>query len=172
MISTHIICINGIYPRFKLQYVTCTLQAVMPSFDFTHAPGHLIRRAHQKSIALFSEEMAAFDVTAVQFAILQTLMDAPGSDQITVAQNVALDAATSGSVIGRLEARGWLRRESDAQDKRRKLLWLTPEGKKAGTKMQRHARNVQAKLMAPLSTDEQQQLVALLHKISLGDETR
>lgn len=116
--------------------------------------------------------MAAFDVTAVQFAILQTLMDAPGSDQITVAQNVALDAATSGSVIGRLEARGWLRRESDAQDKRRKLLWLTPEGKKAGTKMQRHARNVQAKLMAPLSTDEQQQLVALLHKISLGDETR
>jgi DNA-binding MarR family transcriptional regulator len=144
----------------------------MPSFDFTQAPGHLIRRAHQKSIALFSEEMVAFDVTAVQFAILQTLMEAPGSDQITVAQKVALDAATSGSVIGRLEARGWLRRESDAQDKRRKLLWLTPEGKKVGTKMQQYARNVQAKLLAPLSADEQQQLVALLHKISLGDEMR
>jgi MarR family transcriptional regulator, lower aerobic nicotinate degradation pathway regulator len=149
-----------------------TLIPVMPTFDFTQAPGHLIRRAHQKSIALFSEEMVAFDVTAVQFAILQTLMDAPGSDQITVAQKVALDAATSGSVIGRLEARGWLRRESDVQDKRRKLLWLTPEGKKAGNKMQQHARNVQAKLLAPLSEDEQQQLVALLHKISLGDETR
>jgi MarR family transcriptional regulator, lower aerobic nicotinate degradation pathway regulator len=163
---------DSIYPRLKLQYVACTLLIVMPSFDFTHAPGHLIRRAHQKSIALFSDEMAAFDVTAVQFAILQTLMDAPGSDQVTVAQNVALDAATSGSVIGRLEARGWLRRESDAQDKRRKLLWLTPEGKKAGTKMQQHARNVQAKLLAPLNADEKLQLVALLQKISLGDETR
>jgi DNA-binding MarR family transcriptional regulator len=65
-----------------------------------------------------------------------------------------------------------LRRESDAQDKRRKLLWLTPEGKKAGIKMQQLARNVQAKLMAPLNADEQQQFVALLQKISLGDETR
>ncbi len=143
----------------------------MPSFDFKHAPGHLIRRAHQKSIALFSEEMAAFDVTAVQFAILQTLMEAPGSDQVTVAQKVALDAATSGSVIGRLEARGWLCRESDVQDKRRKLLWLTAEGKKAGTKMQKHARSVQLKLLAPLSADEQHHLIALLQKISLGDET-
>lgn len=72
------------------------------------------------SIALFAQEMAVFDVTAVQFAILQTLLDAPGADQITVAHKVALDAATSGSVVGRLEARGWLRRESDPQDKRRK----------------------------------------------------
>jgi MarR family transcriptional regulator, lower aerobic nicotinate degradation pathway regulator len=143
----------------------------MPSFDFTHAPGHLIRRAHQMSIALFAQEMAAFDVTAVQFAILQTLMDTPGADQITVAQRVALDAATSGSVIGRLEARGWLRRESDPEDKRRKLLWLTAQGKKMGTKMQRHASAVQAQLLAPLTVQEQQQLIVLLKKISLLDET-
>lgn len=138
----------------------------MPSFDFSQAPGHLIRRAHQKSIALFSSEMAAFDVTAVQFAILQALMDAPGADQITLAQKVALDAATSGSVIARLEARGWLHRESDSMDKRRKLLWLTPEGKKMGIKMQSFARNVQAKLLEPLSPKEQQQMVLLLSKIS------
>jgi DNA-binding MarR family transcriptional regulator len=142
----------------------------MPSFDFSNAPGHLIRRAHQKSIALFSQEMLAFDVTAVQFAILQALMDTPGADQITVAQKVALDAATSGSVIGRLEARGWLRRESDAQDKRRKLLWLTPEGKKMGTKMQLQARKVQTKLLAPLSVPEQEQIISLLRKISVADE--
>ena len=77
----------------------------MQSFDFSNAPGHLVRRAHQASIALFAQELATFDVTAVQFAILQTLLDAPGADQVTVAQTVALDAATSGSVIGRLEAR-------------------------------------------------------------------
>jgi MarR family transcriptional regulator, lower aerobic nicotinate degradation pathway regulator len=138
----------------------------MPSFDFTQAPGHLIRRAHQTSIALFAQETTAFDVTAVQFAIMQTLLDHPGADQVTVAQRVALDAATSGSVIGRLEARGWLRREADAVDKRRKLLWLTAEGRKAANQMKKPAQKVQERLLAALSQDEQAQLVALLKKIN------
>jgi MarR family transcriptional regulator, lower aerobic nicotinate degradation pathway regulator len=138
----------------------------MSSFNFAQAPGHLIRRAHQTSIALFAQEMAAFDVTAVQFAILQTLLDTPGADQISVAQRVAMDAATSGSVIGRLEARGWLRRESDALDKRRKLLWLTDAGRKAANQMKRPVQKVQNKLLAPLTAQEQVQLVALLMKIT------
>ena len=33
---------------------------------FYEMPGHLIRRAHQISIALFTEECAAFDLTSVQ----------------------------------------------------------------------------------------------------------
>lgn len=50
-------------------------------FDFRHAPGHLIRRAHQ--VAIFMEETADFDVTPVQFAILNALLDDPGEDQVT-----------------------------------------------------------------------------------------
>ena len=38
--------------------------------------------------------------------------------------------ATIGSVIGRLEKKGWLRRQPDVADRRRKLLWLTPEGER------------------------------------------
>ena len=41
-------------------------------YDFRRAPGHLVRRAHQRSVAIFAEEMARFDVTPVQFAILMT----------------------------------------------------------------------------------------------------
>jgi DNA-binding MarR family transcriptional regulator len=116
-------------------------------------------------MAVFARELVAFDVTAVQFAIVQTLLDSPGADQVTVAQRVALDAATSGSVIGRLEARGWLRRQSDTLDKRRKLLWLTDEGRQAALQMKKPVRNVQAALLAPLAPDEQKQLVQLLQKI-------
>jgi hypothetical protein len=93
------------------------------SFDFHHTPGHLVRRAHQRAVALFMEETAGFDVTPVQFAILHELLARPGEDQVTLASRVAFDAATSGSVIGRLEKRGWIRREPDTRDRRRKLLW-------------------------------------------------
>jgi DNA-binding MarR family transcriptional regulator len=135
------------------------------SFDFAYAPGHLIRRAQQIAVAVFAEHLAAFDVTPVQFAILNALMDAPGTDQVSLAARVAFDAATFGSVIGRLETKGWVRREASPQDRRRKLLWLTPKGKKAVIEMSPRVTQAQALILQPLQALEQQQLVALLAKL-------
>lgn len=135
------------------------------SFDFAHAPGHLIRRAQQIAVSVFAQELADFDVTPVQFAILNALMDSPGTDQVTLAAQVAFDAATSGSVIGRLEAKGWVRREASPQDRRRKLLWLTPKGKKAVLAMAPKVAHVQSLILQPLQASEQQQLRALLAKL-------
>lgn len=140
------------------------------SFNFSEAPGHQIRRAHQLSIALFMEETAGFDVTPVQFAILNALMDDPGEDQVTLAGRVAFDAATSGSVIGRLEAKGWVRREADPADKRRKLLWVTPAGEKVALDMKRAVNKVQSRLLAPLKKAEREQLGVLLGKLIAGHE--
>lgn len=136
------------------------------SFDFTQAPGYLVRRAHQTSMAIFAEELGSFEVTSLQFAILQALIDEPGADQITVAQRVALDAATCGSVILRLEERGWLRREPSPADKRRKLLWLTQEGETQAIAMKKPAKKVQQRLLGALSTAEREQLVQLLKRVS------
>jgi DNA-binding MarR family transcriptional regulator len=156
-----------------LTLIICTLTiiqidniAMATSFDFTQAPGYLIRRAHQTSMAIFAEELADFDVTSLQFAILQSLIDEPGADQITVAQRVALDAATSGSIIMRLEERGWLRREPSPTDKRRKLLWLTPEGERFAIEMKKPARKVQQRLLGNLSDAERDQFIAMLKRIS------
>ncbi|MFO1244257.1 MAG: MarR family transcriptional regulator [Ramlibacter sp.] len=140
------------------------------SFDFQHAPGHLIRRAHQTAVAIFMEETGGFEVTPVQFAILNALMDDPGEDQVTLAGRVAFDAATSGSVIGRLEAKGWIRREADPLDKRRKLLWVTPEGEKAVQRMKRAVARAQGRILGPLQADEQAQLLVLLGKLVAGHE--
>ena len=142
-------------------------------FIFEQAPGHLIRRAHQISVAVFADEVGAHAVTPVQFAILNLLLGQPGIDQITLAQGVAFDAATSGPVIGRLEARGWVRREPDTQDRRRKLLWITPEGEAAVLRMRPAAQRVQERLVAPLTPQEQAQLNALLTKLvfSTGTES-
>ncbi len=141
-------------------------------FDFEHAAGHLIRRAHQLSVAIFMEELAGQEVTPVQFAILNALIDTPGEDQVTLAGRVAFDAATSGSVIGRLEARGWLRREIDHRDKRRKLLWVTPEGEQAVQQMLAQVNQVQSRIVAPLDAAEQAQLLVLLSKLVAGHEAQ
>lgn len=138
------------------------------SFDFQHAPGHLIRRAHQVAVAIFMEETQAFDVTPVQFAILNALIQEPGEDQVTLAARVAFDAATFGSVIGRLEAKGWVRREPADSDRRRKLLWVTPEGAAAAMAMKRAVSKAQQRILGPLDPGERQQLTGLLGKLVAG----
>ena len=134
-------------------------------FAFEQAPGHLIRRAHQIAVAVFAEEVGAHAVTPVQFAILNALMQRPGVDQVTLAQRVAFDAATIGSVIGRLEKKGWLRRQAAETDRRRKLLWLTAEGEQAAAALRPVVETVQQRMLAPLSAQEQAQLTALLRKL-------
>lgn len=140
------------------------------SFNFSEAPGHLIRRAHQLAVAAFMEETIAFDATPVQFAILNALLDDPGEDQITLSLRVALDPATLGSVIARLEAKGWIARDADPGDRRRKLLWITPDGKKVALAMKRAVSKAQQRIVSPLSDAEREQLSALLGKLIAGHQ--
>ena len=135
------------------------------SFDFQHAPGHLIRRAHQLSVAIFMEETGGSDITPVQFAILNALIEDPGEDQVTLAGKVAFDAATFGSVIGRLETKGWVRREADELDRRRKRLWVTAEGARAAGAMNRAVAKAQNRILEPLNAAERRRLVTLLGKL-------
>ena len=143
---------------------------MVKSFNFGEAPGHLIRRAQQLAVAVFMEETASFDATPVQFAILNALMDDPGEDQITLSNRVSFDPATLGSVIGRVEAKGWVSRKADPGDKRRKLLWITPEGEKVALGMKRAVTKAQQRIVAPLDVEERAQLSVLLAKLVSGHE--
>ena len=140
-------------------------------FDFDRAPGPLIRRAHQLAVAIFMEETDGADITPVQFAILNALIEDPGEDQVTLAAKVAFDAATFGSVIGRLEAKGWVRREPDSQDRRRKLLWVTPQGKQAARVLKLAAAKAQTRILGPLDAAERRQLISLLGKLVTRHQT-
>ena len=111
-------------------------------------------------------------ITPVQFAILNVLSDTPDIDQVTLAKRVAFDPATSGSVIGRLEAKGWLARQAHPTDRRRKLLVVTSAGLQALTGMQTAVADVQSQILAPLNVDEQKQFLGLLTQLVAGHEAQ
>ena len=139
-------------------------------FDINQAPGHLIRRAQQIAVAEFARATADHDVTPVQFAFMTAMQGSPGVDQITLANQVAFDAATSGSVIGRLETKGWVRREADAQDRRRKLLFVTPDGAAALRRMNAAVERAQQNMLAPLAPRDQEVFMRLLAQLVAGHE--
>lgn len=143
---------------------------MIKSIDLAATPGHLIRRAQQIAVAIFAEHLSEADITPVQFAILNALLDSPGIDQVSLAKRVAFDPATSGSVIGRLEAKGWVVRQADPADKRRKLLVATPQGVQAMAAIQATVAQVQAHILSPLQPQEQVQFVHLLSRLVQGHQ--
>ena len=80
-------------------------------------PGHLIRRAHQLSTAIFAEECAEFDLTPVQYAALEAIevgIFRTGS-KVLAYENVCphaggplCDAAIEGGMLT-LRMDGWLK---------------------------------------------------------------
>ncbi|HEX2888913.1 MarR family winged helix-turn-helix transcriptional regulator [Vineibacter terrae] len=133
--------------------------------DLLEKPGHLIRRAHQFSVAVF-EDLAARDrITAPQHVVMTALFKHPGIDQVTLANLVALDKVTTGTIVSRLERRGLLRREQSMQDRRARILLLSEAGRQLLLRMQETVRQSQASLLANLSAAEGRELVRLLRKL-------
>jgi len=73
-------------------------------------------------------------------------------------------------VIGRLEAKGWVRREADDRDRRRKLLFVTPEGASALKRMNAAAERAQQNILAPLAPQDQEVFMRLLAQLVAGHE--
>lgn len=133
-------------------------------------PGHLVRRLHQVSVAIFSEELQALGLTPLQFAVLNEVSRHPGLDQRSLARRVALDASTTGGVVDRLEARGALRRQLSAEDRRVRLLHLTDAGLDLLAQATPPVQRVQERLLAPLSVAQHKQLLSLLNALLQGHQ--
>jgi DNA-binding MarR family transcriptional regulator len=119
--------------------------------DLHSKPGHLIRRVQQVASALFAEECAAFDLTSVQYAALLAIGADPGVDATRLSALIAFDRSTIDDVLERLEAKGWVRRSPSPNDKRVKLLRLSPEGTRVVQGVGPAVDRVQERLLAPLA---------------------
>jgi DNA-binding MarR family transcriptional regulator len=73
-----------------------------PVRDFHTLPGYLVRRTQQISTALFAEECAAHDLTAVQYASLVAILLHPQIDATRISQFISLDRSTLGNVLERI----------------------------------------------------------------------
>jgi MarR family transcriptional regulator, temperature-dependent positive regulator of motility len=139
--------------------------AVKPS-EIYGMPGHLVRRMHQASQAIFDAQVneAGIDLTSVQFAALATIGATPGIDQATLANAIAFDRPTTGGVIDRLEAKGFVRREITKVDRRMRHLYLEPNGKAILDGATPVVRRVQDLMLAGLTEPERSTLLRLLSK--------
>lgn len=134
-------------------------------FDTYTTPGHLIRRLQQAVVGLYYEKLLDTGVTPVQFTSMMAIRRFPGTDQRRLAQLVALDRSTIGSVLERLEKRGLITRKILPDDKRHKAIFITHEGARLLRKMQPVVQEVQVELLATLTSSERATFNKLLAKL-------
>jgi len=140
-----------------------------PLVDLDAQPGHHIRRLQQIAVAIFLQKTEAGGVTPVQFAALQTVANVPGIDQRTLARTIAFDTSTIAGVIDRLEARGLLRRNASAADRRVRQLTVTSAGGALLAQIVPGMLRAQERILAPLAGPERAQFVRLLRKLVLAN---
>ncbi|WP_344312524.1 MarR family winged helix-turn-helix transcriptional regulator [Fodinicola feengrottensis] len=108
------------------------------------------------------------ELTKPQYAVMRAIEAEPGLEQSAAASAAATDKATLAVLLLRLESRGLIGRAVDPQDRRRKLLRLTPGGRELLRRARPVVDGMSAELLARLTEPEQAQLTRLLAKLATG----
>jgi DNA-binding MarR family transcriptional regulator len=136
-------------------------------------PGHLIRRAHQIAWAMFREETSEFDMTPVQYSLMIAIHDFPAIDATRLSALICIDRATIGNIVARLEARGYLVRKDDPDDKRAKKIFVTQSGQAVIQSINKVRGRIGQRVLEPLDGVERKMLIRLLCKlVNINDVKR
>jgi DNA-binding MarR family transcriptional regulator len=150
--------------RDKLKVVSAE-----PAADATYVLddqiGFLLRVAMQRHTAIFTSQMIE-GLTQTQFASLAKLYEVGPCSQNHLGRLIYLDAATIKGVVDRLQARGLVTATNDPNDRRRRAVTLTEQGRKVTEAAIKIAAKITADTLAPLSEEEQATVLRLLRRLS------
>jgi MarR family transcriptional regulator, temperature-dependent positive regulator of motility len=124
--------------------------------------GHLLRRAQQVHLAVWQREVSR-ELSSVQFAALTVLDRTGGTSQAELGAELFLDRSTVADVIIRMVRRGLLAREQNPDDRRRKIVTLTDEGRRVLDDLRPRVAGIEAILTAGLDARQRADLRHMLH---------
>src|SRR4029079_18346493 len=89
----------------------------------------------------------------------------PAASQTELADMLEVDRASAGRLIDRMERAGWLERRADDTDRRINRLHLTPEARKAHTRMWKIAESTIDDALCELSSAEREAFTRLTARV-------
>ncbi|MEC3853904.1 MarR family winged helix-turn-helix transcriptional regulator [Paenarthrobacter ureafaciens] len=127
--------------------------------------GFLIRCAQQIHTRYWTWEFDGI-LTGPQYAVLAAVGRWPGIDQRRAGELASLDKSSAADVVGRLADFGWLARDSDAVDQRKRVLRLTPPARAALRGITPRVQHVQQRLTSNLSEGNAAEFISLLARVA------
>ena len=141
------------------------LDGPLAGFSVEDHVGYLLRKAHQRHVALFTAAVAQTELTPTQFTALLKSVELGRITQNHLGRLAAMDPATIQGVVRRLTAHGLIRRGRDPMDRRTAVLEPTEAGIALIAQAVPCARRAHEAALAPLSPQERVQFLTLLRKM-------
>ena len=94
--------------------------------DDEHYIGYTITDVARLMRTVFERRVRAVGLTRAQWLVIARVHRRPGLSQSEVADLLEIEKASAGRLIDRMQAKGWLTRSADANDRRINRLHLTP----------------------------------------------
>lgn len=95
------------------------------------SPSHLMHRALQLALDIYSEETGPDGLTQRQFAVLEAVSHRSGLTQTDLVRATGIDRSTLADLVARMTTKGLLDREKSTLDARAKAVRLSPAGEAA-----------------------------------------
>lgn len=126
--------------------------------------GYVLRRVTQRHLSIFAAAIP--EVTTTQFAVMARLAESGPQSQNHLGRAAAMDAASIKGVVDRLAKLGLVATTADPEDRRRLTVTLTDAGAALYASRVATALQVSQDTLAPLTPEEQAQLLALLARLT------
>jgi DNA-binding MarR family transcriptional regulator len=132
--------------------------------DVAEFAGQLFFRLWRASHTQTAVALQSIGLTPALFAVLNYLRAHQGAIQQQIGSAMGIDPSTMVSLIDQLERAGLAKRRPHAQDRRARVVLITPKGRRTLKRGRELAAEVEDDVLQGLSSAERRQLVTLLRK--------
>jgi DNA-binding MarR family transcriptional regulator len=122
----------------------------------------LISRAGRTLTRHFGDRAADLDLSVVQGQALIVLSASPGSSLGGLARSLSKDQASTSILVDKLMSMGLVQRDTDKEDRRRALLYLTSQGKECAAHLLTARDDINGLVRDALGPKRSKQLEGLL----------
>ncbi|MES2721662.1 MAG: MarR family winged helix-turn-helix transcriptional regulator [Pseudomonadota bacterium] len=140
----------------------------LPALD--RSPSHLLHRALQLSLDIYSETFEAGGPTQRQYAVLSAVEAHEGLTQTDLVRITGIDRSTLADMAARMITKGLLERQRSASDARANAVSLTAAGRELLEDAKPKMAAADARLLKLLSSGKREGLVSVLRDLIAAGE--
>ena len=130
--------------------------------DLSRNFGYLVNDVARLMRTVYDRRVRSLGLTRSQWWVLNYIFRHPGVTQSELAAILEVERATLGRLLDRLQAKGWVRREDDARDRRAWRVHLTAAADPMMRKLRQQAFGLRRDALAGLSAAERERFVDTL----------
>jgi DNA-binding MarR family transcriptional regulator len=135
-----------------------------PSMSTGSPPGKYISAIYRHLQILITAQLQPFRIGSGQYIFLLTIAKKEGISQKALSEELLIDKTTTAKAIKKLEAEGYVRRETNPADNRYHLLYLTKSGREILPKVAAVLHDISRKSRVGIDDEEYELMLTLLKR--------